>query len=101
VGDTHSGPTLSSATRRKLMAQSNRLSVKLTVGHNGVTEAVVAQLRQMFEKTELIKIRVEAEKGDDAKLAGEELAQKVPCCFVRHVGKVVVLYKPKPPETEE
>ncbi len=98
--EQHSLEPLTNAARRQLAARANRLDASMTVGARGVTDAITAQVRQSLHKHELIKIRVRADKGDEADEVGQELARRVPCHVVQRVGKVVVLYAPKDPEAD-
>lgn len=92
--ESSSLPAVDRALRRQLLTQANRLAAKVVVGRAGLTDAVVAQVRQVFEKIELLKVRVEAERGAEADEVGEQLAYRVPCHCLRRVGKVLILYRP-------
>jgi RNA-binding protein len=93
-------PALDKALRKMLLAAGNRLPAKVVIGHSGLTDAVVSQVRHVFEKVELLKIRVEVEKGAEADAIGEELASRLSCHLVRRVGKVLLIYRPLPSDSE-
>lgn len=90
--DNALGP-LEAAKRRELTARGNRLRAGLVVGRNGVNDAVVAQVRRMLAGRDLIKVRVDVDRGQEAGAVGETLARDVPCHFVKRVGKVVLLWR--------
>jgi RNA-binding protein YhbY len=95
VDNAGSGQTLGSALRRVLTTRGNRLRATIVIGRSGPTEALVAQLRQMFAGADLIKARVDVERGAAADAVAQELAHRVPCHVVKRIGKVVLLYQPR------
>ncbi|MBN1342559.1 MAG: YhbY family RNA-binding protein [Phycisphaerae bacterium] len=87
-------PELSGSERRALAARAQRLHAGVQIGARGLTDGTVAQIRQALSKHELIKIRVQADKGVEVDEVGRELARRVPCHVVRRVGKVLTVYLP-------
>ncbi len=69
----------------------------MTVGQAGLTDAVVAEIDGALTAHELIKVKILA--GRDAR---EEIAaaisSRTDAAPVQSVGKVVVLWRPKPEE---
>ncbi|MBN1490856.1 MAG: YhbY family RNA-binding protein [Phycisphaerae bacterium] len=96
---TNDGETvkLTAAERRALAARGNRLRARLVVGRRGLGESIVAQVRRALEKTDLVKVRVDADAREEVDAIAEQLAREVPCHFIQRVGKVVLLYqRPSP-----
>jgi RNA-binding protein len=87
---------LSDATRRELAGRARSLEPSVNVGARGLTDAIVAQVRQALRKHELIKVKVRVDSAEEADAVGQELAARVPCHLVQRIGKVAVLYAPKP-----
>ena len=61
------------------------------IGRRGVTDGIVAQVRQLFEKTDLIKAKVQTDETTDAESAADELSRRVPCHSVGRVGRTITL----------
>ena len=96
-----SAKALTAAMRRDLAARGNRVRATIVIGRQGVSDDVVAQLRRMFECIDLIKARVEVDRGAEADAVAKDLARRVPCHLVQRIGKVVLLYQPPHEETED
>ena len=84
---------LTTAERRTLAARGNRLRARLVVGRRGLSESIVAQVRRALEKTDLVKVRVDADAREEVDVLAEQLAREVPCHLIQRVGKVVLLYQ--------
>jgi len=82
------------ALRRELVSRAHQLQPRLTVGKRGISSAMVAQVRQIFAKTDLLKVKVLCGEAAEAEQAGRLLARDVPCHQVARLGKTLVLYKP-------
>lgn len=92
------GPAPKPAERKELSGRGNALKAKLALGHQGLTDAFVAQVRTAFAKTDLLKIRVTAEGSEETKDLAAELAKRVPCHLLQCTGRVALLYLPLPKE---
>lgn len=86
---------LSSAERRRLMSRGQRLRARLGIGRRGVSEAFLAEVRGELDRSELIKIRVDAQDREELRRLADELVQRVPCMWVGQVGRVIMLYRPR------
>ncbi len=86
---------LSVEVRRHLAARARVLQPSVHVGSKGLTDAIVAQVRQALRKHELIKVRIRVDSADEADAVGQELGRRVPCHLIQRIGKVVVVYAPK------
>ena len=92
--------TLSSSERSALRARAHPLQPVVLIGDQGLTEAVVAEIGRGLLAHELIKIRVAAgtrEARDDI-LA--QICEKLDAAPVQHIGKILVIYKPRPEDAE-
>jgi RNA-binding protein len=87
-------PPLDAKTRRALRARGNRLRARMLIGRKGLSDAIVAQLRCAFDKSDLVKVRVETDDRGEADSLGEAIAVAVPCHVVGRVGRVLLLHRP-------
>jgi RNA-binding protein len=89
-------PPLTARERAHLKARAHGLAPVVIVGQGGVTPSVVAETDRALTAHELIKVRVDAtDRGTRAAL-GDELAATAGAAVVHRIGKVVVLWRPRP-----
>src|SRR5687768_6498172 len=88
---------LSPAERRALKARAHALEPVVRVGDKGLTPAVLEEIDRALAAHELIKVRVQAGRGDRTGILGEICARSN-ASAVQHIGKMLVVYRPKPPE---
>ena len=87
---------LSPTERRTLRAKAHHLVPVVTVGHQGLTPAVLHEIDLALLAHDLVKVRV---LGDDRNAREAMLAQAceaLDCAAVQHLGKVLVLWRPNP-----
>jgi RNA-binding protein len=84
---------LTGKQRQHLRALAHHLDPVVQVGHEGLTDAVVQQIREALEAHELIKVRV----GQESPLGRDELAQELETRGVGQVaqamGRIVVVWR--------
>jgi RNA-binding protein len=84
---------LTGKQRRHLRALGHHLSPVLQIGHEGVTEALVAQANAQLEAHELIKVKV----GETSPLprhdAADQLASATRSCLAQVLGRTFLLYR--------
>ncbi|PPU01982.1 ribosome assembly RNA-binding protein YhbY [Xanthomonas arboricola] len=85
---------LTSAQNRFLRGQAHDLKALLQIGGKGVTPAFLAELEEVLERHELIKVKVTSEDREarDAMIA--ELVQQTGSALVQRIGHVAILYRP-------
>jgi RNA-binding protein len=86
---------ISNDERRGLLARAREMPAQALVGKAGLTEAVVQQLRTLFVKTELIKLRLPKDRGAAAELIGR-IEKEVPCECVGRLGFTAVFFCASP-----
>jgi RNA-binding protein len=87
---------LSGKQRRALRALGHHLKPLVQVGHQGVSEALVAALEQALHDHELVKVRLlETAPGTKATLAAA-LAVSSEAEVAQVLGRTVLLYRPRP-----
>ena len=94
------GPAPTPQLRRGLLARGNRLKAHLSLGRQGLTDALVAHVRGELDRADLLKIRIDIDDRDEAARAAEELAARIPCHLVQRIGRVALLYRPLPDKAE-
>ncbi|GAA4416638.1 YhbY family RNA-binding protein [Quisquiliibacterium transsilvanicum] len=93
-------PVLTPTERKELRARAHHLDPVILIGEAGLTEAVLMEARRAIEVHELIKIRV---FGDDRELRQSimtQLCESLACAPVQMIGKLLVVYRPKPAEAQ-
>jgi len=85
---------LTASQTRFLRGQAHDLKALLQIGGKGVTPAFLAELEEVLERHELIKVKVGAEDREarDAMIA--ELVTATSSTLVQRIGHVAVLYRP-------
>jgi RNA-binding protein len=88
--------TLSAAQRRAHRAASHHLDPVVTIGGDGLTDAVRKEAEAALCAHGLIKVRVFSDDRNarDAMLA--QLADTLNAAPVQHIGKLLVLWRPLP-----
>jgi putative YhbY family RNA-binding protein len=89
---------LSARERANLKARAHALEPVVQVGHAGVTGEVVAEAERALSAHELIKVRIGGADRDDRETLGNELAAATNAAVVHRVGKVLILWRPRPDE---
>lgn len=87
--------TLSAAQRRALKARAHALHPVVMVGDAGLTPSVRHEIDVNLNSHELIKIRV---FGDDRATRvglGTEICTDLDAALVQHIGKILVIYRPR------
>jgi RNA-binding protein len=87
---------LSSRDRSRLKARAHALEPVVRVGQAGATPQVVAEVNRALAAHELIKVSVAADDRDDRAAIGDELARLTDAAVVHRVGKILILWRPKP-----
>ncbi|MFN0160257.1 MAG: YhbY family RNA-binding protein [Burkholderiales bacterium] len=89
---------LSAAERRELKARAHHLDPKVIIGDAGLTPAIEREVDIALRAHELVKVRV---AGDDREMrlsAATALADSACAALVGTIGKLLILYRPRPPE---
>ena len=90
--------TLTPTERRAHRATAHHLSPVVTVGSDGLTPAVEREVDGALNAHGLIKVKV---FSDDRKMREhmlDQLTTALSAAAVQHIGKLLVLWRPVPPE---
>jgi putative YhbY family RNA-binding protein len=89
---------ITSAERRALRARAHPLHPVVLIGDAGITEAVIAETDRALKAHEVIKVRMAGESRETRDAAYARLCEALDAAPVQHIGKILVLYRPRPPE---
>ena len=84
---------LTGKQKRFLRAEAHHLDPIFQVGKGGVNDAMLAQLRDVLEVRELIKVRILDNCEEDKNEVAVDLAKGTGAELVQLIGLTVVLYK--------
>lgn len=88
--------SLTPRERAHLKARAHALDPLVHVGHAGATDAVVAEVDRSLTAHELIKVRIGGTDRDERTAMAGAICARVDAALVAHVGKVFVLWRPRP-----
>lgn len=86
--------------RAHLKARAHALEPAVQVGNAGLTDAVVGEIERALAARELIKVKILADRDARDEIAAA-ICARTEAANVQQVGKVVVLWRPKPDEEPE
>jgi RNA-binding protein len=90
--------TLPIALRRSKRADAHHLNAVVMVGNDGLTDAVVKEVDAALRSHELIKVKVHSDDRTAREQMLGDLAERLDAAAVQHIGKLLVLWRPRPPE---
>lgn len=93
-------PSLTTRERTHLKARAHALEPRVQVGGAGVTDALVAEVDRTLTAHELIKVKVTTDDREARVSMGDEIAARTDAAVVHRVGKVVILWRPRPADDE-
>lgn len=84
---------LSNDQKKRFRGIGHALKPIVTVGSNGITDAVLEELRRALHDHELIKVKLAAGERDDRQAIVDYLTTHTQCEEVTRIGKITLLYK--------
>lgn len=84
--------------RAHLKARAHALEPIVHIGIAGLTDALVGEVNRALTAHELIKVRVGIADRDERDELCEALASRTAAALVQRVGKVLVVWRPRPDE---
>ncbi|WP_018948800.1 ribosome assembly RNA-binding protein YhbY [Thioalkalivibrio sp. ALMg11] len=87
---------LTDAQRRHLRSLAHPRKPIVTIGRNGLTDAVLAELELALTHHELVKIKVNIGDRDVRNGTVEELCERTGAARVQRVGYVATLFRRNP-----
>lgn len=89
---------LTNKERAHLKARAHALEPILHVGNAGVTDALIAEIDRALTAHELIKVKVGTDDRESRVAIGDDICARTGATAVHRVGKVVILWRPRPAE---
>ena len=77
----------------ELKAASHNLKPVVIIGAQGVTQAVQDEINTALTAHELIKIKLNANSGEERKQALNEITSQQKATLINQIGHVAVLYR--------
>jgi putative YhbY family RNA-binding protein len=87
--------TLTPAERSALRAEAHGLNPVVMVGEAGLTPAVMKEISSSLDAHGLIKVRVFGDDREARTAIYEQICKELDALPVQHIGKLLVLYRPK------
>ena len=91
---------LSSRQRAQLKARAHALEPVVRIGSAGVTPKVIAEVDRALTAHELIKVTIGVEDRHERAASGDALAEAVGAAPVHRIGKILILWRPRPPASD-
>lgn len=88
--------TLTPSQRRELRADAHHLSPVVLIGTDGLTDAVSKETDAALNAHGLIKVRVFSDDRESRESTLNALCERLGAAPVQHIGKLLVLWRPKP-----
>jgi RNA-binding protein len=92
---------LTSAERRALRSRAHHLHPIVMVGEAGLTPPVLHEIDLALKSHELIKIRVLGDERERRGRVRDEICAALDAAEIQSIGKMLVVYRPRPEETGE
>lgn len=87
---------LTARERAHLKARAHALEPVVQAGSSGVTDTLVAEIDRALTAHELIKVKVGAADREARVGIGDEICARTGAAAVHRVGKVLILWRPRP-----
>jgi RNA-binding protein len=91
---------LTNRERAHLKARAHALEPVVHVGNAGLTEALMAEVDRALTAHELIKVKVGTDDRVNRVAIGDEICARTGATPVHRVGKVVILWRPRPADPQ-
>ena len=87
--------TITPTQRKTLKGDAHDLNPVVMIGNDGLTPAVIKEAKLAISHHGLIKIRVFGDDREARVAIYEELCDKLDAAPVQHIGKLLVIWRPK------
>jgi len=91
---------LSPTFRRELRARAHHLHPVVSIGHHGLTPAVLHETDVALTAHELVKVRVFTDDRPERESLLARICDALDCAPVQQIGKLLVLWRPRPAAAE-
>jgi RNA-binding protein len=87
---------LTARERAHLKARAHALEPVVHAGNSGLTDALLAEVDRALTAHELIKVKIGADDREQRVAIGDEICARTGAAAVHRVGKVLILWRPRP-----
>jgi RNA-binding protein len=87
--------SLSAEQRSELRSQAHALKPVVLIGAEGLTDAVLKEIKVHLGAHQLIKVRVFGDEREERLAIYEEICDRLNAAPIQHIGKLLVIYKPE------
>lgn len=91
---------VSSDQRAELRSQAHALKPVVLVGAEGLTDAVLSEIKVHLGAHQLIKIRVFGDDREERIAIYEQICDQLNAAPIQHIGKLLVIWKPEASESD-
>jgi RNA-binding protein len=91
---------LTIAERKAHRAEAHHLDPVVMIGNEGMSAAVKKEINAALNAHGLIKIRVLGDDRAQREAMYQALADELGAAPIQHIGKLLVLWRPKPPKAK-
>jgi RNA-binding protein len=89
---------VSPVQRADLRAQAHALKPVVLIGAEGLTGAVLAEIKVHLAAHQLIKVRVFGDEREERTAIYDRICDELDAAPIQHIGKLLVIWKPAAPE---
>jgi putative YhbY family RNA-binding protein len=86
--------------RQELKGRAHRLNPTVLLGAAGLSDAVLKEIDRALAAHELIKVRVPGDDRAEREQIFAAAADRLGAARVQMIGKLIVLFRPRPPEAD-
>ncbi|KWO81820.1 YhbY family RNA-binding protein [Burkholderia ubonensis] len=87
--------SLSPAERSALRSEAHALKPVVLIGAEGLTDAVLKEIKVHVDAHQLIKIRVFGDERDERIAIYDEICDRLNAAPIQHIGKLLVIWRPE------
>ncbi len=88
--------TMTGKERASLRAEAHHLDVKVHIGHQGITPAILTSLDDVLRTHELVKLQVAKAGTLGAKEAADDVAKAMRAEVIQVIGRTFTVYRANP-----
>lgn len=78
-----------------LKSNAHALKAVVIIGQNGITEAVLDEIKSSLDHHELMKVKINGANKENREAVGHEICTQVGAEYVQMLGNVLTLFKQK------
>ena len=93
-------PVLTESEKKALRGRGHHLNAVVTVGKEDLTDSVIEAIDAALCTHELIKVKVLKSSSLDKDEAAKRMAERTGAALLQRIGRVAILYRPRPEEEE-